>query len=246
MKAEFYNKSKRSNIYGSIYVYKIVSLSVFILMSVLLSINYHRTKADFEALGVTKTPEIFYAVQVVIALFILSIITDFYIMHRTASIGRYLNKMAYIDKLTGLPNRFSCDLIFDTFNDPEKLPHTGFILLKLNNLVNINSAGGHANGNNLISDFCTIFEEVGQIYGFVGRNGGNEFVVVIDNCDSTNIDMFLMDLTKKLHDYNENNYIAPLEIAYARALNCDEHKDKITDLISLVYQRLRESPQILV
>jgi hypothetical protein len=37
----------------------------------------------------------------------------------------------------------------------------------------------------------------------------------------------------------------PLEIAYSKALNQDEHKEKISELISLGYKRLREVPQIL-
>ena len=70
-------------------------------------------------------------------------------------------------------------------------------------------------------------------------------MVLMDNCDSTKADMFLMDLTKRIHGYNEMNVGDPLEIAYSRCLNCDEHKDKISDLISLGYVRLREIPQIL-
>ena len=68
---------------------------------------------------------------------------------------------------------------------------------------------------------------------------------MMENCDSTKLEMFLMDLTKRIHGYNEMNVGDPLEIAYSRCLNADEHKETVSELISLGYKRLREAPQIL-
>ena len=245
MKADFYRKSKKINIYNRLYAYKIVSLIIFIIMTLLLSIFYNRSYAAIKEPSDYEIPPIFYAFQVLMVLFICSILLDFYIIHRIASIGRRLNKMAYIDKLTGLPNRFSCDLIFDSFNTPEKLPTVGFILIKLDNLNNVNKENGHAGGNNLIAEFCSIFEDVGHDYGYVGRNGGNEFMIIMENSDSTNIELFLMDLAKRIQGYNELNPGEPIELAYSRVLNCDENLDNVSKIISLAYRRFNEMPQVL-
>ena len=245
MKPEFYDRSKRANIYNTIYIYKIVSLVVLGVLTVILALLFHKDKEIFHQISDASTPAFFVVVGVCLALFVISVVMDFYILSRTASIGRHLNKMAYLDHLTGLPNRYSCDLLIDSFNNPDRLPNAGFMLMKLSNLVSINDENGKDNGNWLISEFCTILEDVSESYGYVGRNGGNEFIILIENCDSTAADMFLSDLTKRIHGYNEMNVGTPIEVAYARVLNCDEHVDRISELISLGYKKIREMPLTL-
>ena len=245
MKPEFYNTSKRANVYNSIYVYKIISLIVLGVLTVILAFLYNKDKAIFHQISDAATPAFFVVGGIALVLFVFSILFDFYILSRTASIGRHLNKMAYLDHLTGLPNRYSCDLLIESFNNPERLPNAGFMLMKLSNLVSINDENGKDNGNWLISEFCSILEDVSENYGYVGRNGGNEFIILIENCDSTAADMFLLDLTKRIHGYNEMNVGTPIEVTYARVLNCDEHTEKISDLISLGYKKIREMPLTL-
>ncbi len=245
MKSEFYDKSKRANVYNSIYVYKIISLVVLVIMTIVLSVLFHEDKELFHLLSDESTPAFFVAVGACIVLFVISIIIDFYILRRTASIGLRLNKLAFIDHLTGLPNRYSCDLLIDTFNAPERLPKAGFILMQISNLRTVNDSDGHTGGNWLISEFCNILEDVSENYGYVGRNGGNEFIILMENCDSTQADMFLLDLAKRIRGYNELNVGTPLEISYSRVLNCDEHLDKISDIVSLGYKKIRDNSQVL-
>ncbi len=245
MRSELHDWSKRSNVYSTIYVYKIASLVVLVILTVVLSFLFHRDKALFHEYSGDSTPAFFVVVAICIIMFVASIALDFYILRRTASIGRRLNKLAYIDHLTGLPNRYSCDLLIDTFNSPERLPNAGFILMEISNLTTVNESDGHTGGNWLISEFCTILEDVSENYGYVGRNGGNEFIILMENCDSTQADMFLLDLTKRIHGYNEMNVGNPLVVSYARVLNCDEHKEKISDVVSLGYKKIHECAQTL-
>ena len=245
MKPEFYDKSKRTNVYNSVYVYKIISLIILGILTIVLAFLFHRDKEIFHLISDKSTPAFFVVGGICLVLYVFSILFDFYILTKTASIGRHLNKMAYLDHLTGLPNRYSCDLLIESFNNPQRLPMAGFMLMKLGNLDSTNDENGHDNGNWLISEFSTILEDVSANFGYVGRNGGNEFIILIENCDSTAADIFLLELTKRIHGYNEMNVGDPIEIAYARAMNCDEGKEKISDLVSLGYKRLRESPQVL-
>lgn len=242
MKPDFYNSSKRANVYNSVFIYKLISLIVLCVLTIILALLFHRDKDIFHQISDAATPAFFVVVAICIVLFVFSIMFDFYILGKTASIGRHLNKMAYLDHLTGLPNRYSCDLLIESFNNQMRLPKAGFMLMKINNLDSINDENGHDNGNWLISEFSTILEDVSEQYGYVGRNGGNEFIILIENCDSTAADMFLLDLTKRIHGYNEMNVGTPIEIAYARVLNCDEHFESISDLVSLGYKKIREMP----
>ncbi len=245
MKPDFYASSKRTNIYNSIYIYKVISLAVAIVLTLVLSVLFQRDKALLKEYTNGRTSAFIVAAGVSLVIYIVSIIIDFYIIHKTVSIGKRLNSLAYIDHLTGLPNRYSCDLLLESFNNPEKLPATGFFLMQLSNLHNINSSEGHKNGNFLISEFSCILEDVSENYGYVGRNGGNEFIILLEDCDSTKADMFLLELTKRIHGFNEMNLGAPIEIHYSRVLNCNENKEKVSEIVSLGYRKIREMPLTL-
>ena len=244
-KDAFYDKDKRPKIYNTIYIYKIITLCILVIMTIVLAYLFHKDKALYHEIAGDKTPLIFFVMAACLILFALSIIIDFYILQRTHSIEVHLNELAYIDKLTGLPNRYSCDILFESFNTPERIKKAGFILLKINNLPDVNTENGHDIGNYLIAEFCSILEDVSSEYGYVGRNGGNEFVLMMDDCDSTKADMFLLDLTKRIHGYNEMKVGTSLEVSYSRVLNIDENITTISELVPKGYQKLREAPQLL-
>lgn len=245
MKPEFYDRSKRVNIYNSIYIYKVISLVCLVILTVILTILFLKDRAYFDKVPGGRPHAFMIVVAVCIILFVISILLDFYILTRTASIGRRLNKMAFIDHLTGLPNRYSCDLLISSFNSPERLEKAGFVLMQIANLGNVNQDVGHDNGNWLITEFSSILEDVSENYGYAGRNSGNEFILLMENCDSTAIELFLLELTKRIQGYNEMNLGSPMEVSYSKVLNSEEHKDSISDVISLGYRKIREMPQTL-
>ncbi|MBE5828397.1 MAG: diguanylate cyclase [Butyrivibrio sp.] len=245
MKPEFYNTSKRANVYNSIFIYKIISLIVAVVLAVTLAVLFFRDKALYKEFTDSHPTAFFIVVAIFLAVYILSIVVDFFILHHTVSIRRRLNNLAFLDHLTGLPNRYSCDLLIESFNDEEHLPDTGFFLMQISNLGNINVNEGHKNGNYLISEFSSILEDVADGYGYVGRNGGNEYIVLLEDCDQEKADKFLSELSKRIRGYNELNVGAPLEVRYSKVLNKEAGKEKISEIISLGYQKIREMPLAL-
>ena len=111
------------------------------------------------------------------------IVLDFRQLEKNINDSDDLNRIAYLDTLTGIPNRISCDLIFQKYENvaPTVIENLACGLISITNLALINEALGREKGNFLIQDFASIFETVGKKYGFVGRNGGNEFIIVIEN-----------------------------------------------------------------
>ncbi len=245
MKPEFYDSSKRANVYNSIFIYKIVSLAVAVILTAALAVLFVRDNALYKEFTDSHPTAFFIVVAISLVVYILSIVIDFFILHHTVSIGRRLNNLAFLDHLTGLPNRYSCDLLIESFNDEEHLPNTGFFLMQIANLGNINVNEGHKNGNYLISEFSSILEDVADGFGYVGRNGGNEYIVLLEDCDQVKADMFLSKLSGRIRGYNEMNVGSPLEVRYSKVLNKNENKEKISEIISLGYQKIREMPLAL-
>jgi diguanylate cyclase (GGDEF)-like protein len=119
-----------------------------------------------------------------------------------------------IDKLTGLPNRAKCDQLISNYGN-NKLPNDLVcICFDLNNIKIINDTYGHSAGDRLIQDFGQILKEISEGYGFVGRNGGDEFIAFFENTKLEIIDKYIENLNSKIDVYN-NTYNNNIKIEYA-------------------------------
>ena len=118
------------------------------------------------------------------------ILVAFLICHFTLSIftkykddheKEVLYKLAYSDELTKVYNRRYCERIMDELT--EKQQHYTIFSFDLNNLKKINDNMGHQYGDALISGFANILKETFTEDAVVGRMGGDEFIVLLDDKD---------------------------------------------------------------
>lgn len=98
--------------------------------------------------------------------------------------------LAYHDPLTQLPNRAKLKLQLE--NRFEHSPSTAFALLflDLDNFKNINDTMGHEIGDKILIEVSRRILETAGEYDFCVRFGGDEFVVLLQNAETSNIDAF--------------------------------------------------------
>lgn len=171
-------------------------------------------------------------------LILASLLHDIYELRDFSTTSHELQQLAYLDKKTGIPNRYSLDLIFKSYSTKESLQDVGCCLFAIDNLNIINETAGREAGDRVIQNFCTILEETGDKYGFVGRNGGNEFVMVINNCTTELMDRFYETLDNRLYLYNEENSQTPIQIKRAYTLNSEEQHTSFSSLLTATYTKL--------
>ena len=148
---------------------------------------------------------------------------------------------SYLDALTGIPNRFSCDLVFEMYGENRKLNNVACGIIVIDNLIDINREKGRIAGNQALVDFSWMLEDISDDYGFAGRNGGNEFLLIVDNCDELKIKEIFEKLTKRVSDYNMQPGKDSIKISYAHVLNNKFHATKFSDIIAEAYKRLKET-----
>lgn len=169
---------------------------------------------------------------------LLCIMHDFYKLKSFAEESHALNKAAYLDNLTGIPNRCGLDMAFKTYDSPESMKEVGCFMGSIANLRRINETKGHSAGDLLILDFCSIFEEIGDRFGFVGRNGGNEFVMVMNHCTHESMQRFIDDINEHLEQYNMLHEEAPIDFQYTYLLNTEEQAQVFSQLLTATYNKL--------
>ena len=167
----------------------------------------------------------------------ISIFFDFTQLEKNLVNVHDLNETAYLDKLTRIPNRNTVDLLIDNYRDRD-ISATGCALISISNLPEINEKSGRGAGDDHLRKFAASFERVGNRYGFVGRNNGNEFIVVIDSCDAERMQGFVNDLVGEMQkEWGVSTPEGiPVKISFDYALNSDEHVKTISELLSRMYK----------
>lgn len=170
---------------------------------------------------------------------VICIIMDFRQLEGHIIHDQVLKKTVYVDTLTGIPNRFSCDQIFEKYDENVDISQLGVALIRISNLEEINKTAGRSYGNVLLKEFSNIVERVGAHYGFVGRNNGNEFLIVIDICDAAKMDRFNADIEKGVANYNKSADNLVIELKVTSMLNDSLKLTDFRELVAKLYGRAK-------
>jgi diguanylate cyclase (GGDEF)-like protein len=116
---------------------------------------------------------------------------------------------SYYDKMTGLLNKNAItEYASDLMQSKDHKPFY-FFLMDVDNFKAINDTFGHMKGDEIITDVAHIAKEVIGDNGVVGRIGGDEFMLVLENINTEqDLRMILLTIRKtvedKYHDMGEN------------------------------------------
>lgn len=138
---------------------------------------------------------------------------------KIAQKNKLLEKRAYIDLHTGLPNKSRCEELLhnvEFITEP-----TACIMLDLNNLKHVNDTMGHSVGDQLISNFARILREAVPAKDFVGRYGGDEFIVILYSTDRRGIKNVLLGLQEDVDEFNSHGQNTRISYAQGWALSSD-------------------------
>lgn len=114
------------------------------------------------------------------------------------------NECIYIDKLTGVYNRYELDKILKRrhYRRNEKLIA---MMLDLNDFKSINDTYSHEEGDQALITFAKALMEVIGSEGLVIRFAGDEFIILIPVFKPVTIDDYKDRIHRKLDEYNDSS-----------------------------------------
>lgn len=142
--------------------------------------------------------------------------------------NRVLQKKAYLDTATGLPNKNRCEEIL---NAPVSLD-MGVVSFDLNDLRRINDSRGHEAGDVYIRRFATALRAAVPEEHFVGRFGGDEFLMVTHGLSGAGMKELLEDLRAKLAEEAKEHPDTPLSYAAGYVLAKDYPEASMRELFA--------------
>ena len=114
------------------------------------------------------------------------------------------NECIYIDKLTGVNNRYELEIIRKRLihKKPEKI---AALMLDLNGFKQINDDFSHEEGDNALVAFANILVNVMKGEGRVIRFAGDEFVILIRRFKGDSIEPYKERISKAVDEYNDTS-----------------------------------------
>jgi len=123
-----------------------------------------------------------------------------------------IRKDSYVDILTGIDNRRSCQEYFKTMRKQQTY---SFIMIDLDHFKSINDKFGHAQGDRALKDVAQLIRSCLRRTDFFARYGGDEFLIVTPMVDD--VEALITRLNTKLSEFHEKNvrpYMIEMSIGY--------------------------------
>lgn len=139
-----------------------------------------------------------------------------------------LFQLAYTDSLTHIANRAKCEEYAKVVDEDTSNTYS-VISLDLNGLKYVNDTFGHMDGDKFIVGFVDVLKEVfgNEEDAFIGRMGGDEFLIILKNCVPQKILSLINQMNTKLNEANANGNKYVFSAAYGVAIRGTNDQRKI-------------------
>ena len=142
-------------------------------------------------------------------------------------------RLAYHDMLTGLPNRAQLrELVNQAIDDCEG-KQLALLFLDLDHFKDVNDTLGHSAGDALLIEFAKRLRARIQPSDLLGRLSGDEFVIVLPNCDPARASLVASNITEALAS---PLWIDNRQVPISASMGISIYPDNATDIDTLMQQ----------
>ena len=135
-----------------------------------------------------------------------------------AAQNKALKKKVYLDEATGFPNKNRCEEILDGEMPECTDGSVALCVFDLNNLRIINNRLGHEQGDAYIRSFAVQLRKALPEEYFAGRDGGDEFIAVLECVDHEKVREILEKIRSEISGYSKEHPEMPISYAVGYAL----------------------------
>ena len=153
----------------------------------------------------------------------------------------FIDYFLYVDKTVNLPNRARCDVFISEKADRLLDKEFACLALRMESLSEISRTFGRSTGDAVLKDFAQIIKSFGDLYGFVGHNGGGNFIAFFSSCPGKKADVILEAIERKVTEYNASHPQQEIRFSRGKAVSDDDGVFEIRQLLRLALQRMNST-----
>ena len=142
-------------------------------------------------------------------------------------------RLAYHDMLTGLPNRAQLRQLINQAIDDCRGKQLALVFLDLDHFKDVNDTLGHSAGDALLVEFAKRLRARIQPSDLLGRLSGDEFVIVLPNCDPVRASLVASNITEALAS---PLWIDSRQVPISASMGISIYPDNATDIDTLMQQ----------
>lgn len=125
-------------------------------------------------------------------------------MQKLRTLNRKLEKLSITDRLTGLYNRLKLDEVLES--EIARAPRSGqlfsVILIDIDHFKLVNDRHGHQTGDHVLVDVAKLLRTGTRATDFIGRWGGEEFLIVCPHTDTIGASRLAENLRQTIQDHH--------------------------------------------
>lgn len=149
-----------------------------------------------------------------------------------------LEKMAYVDPLTGLANRRRFQEKYDVIDDEHE--DYAIISFDLNGLKKVNDTLGHIVGDKYLKTFADMLKATFSETAVLTRTGGDEFAAILKGRDAIDAEKLAAELLRKIEQFNQNSISWEMSTAYGIAYSTEPGLNNVHSVFSEADARMYE------
>ena len=184
-----------------------------------------------------------------VKLYTLMIVAVFFVFGVAGAVvvGRsldFIDYRFYTDPSTDLPNRMRCDAEIEKY--AKKVLDFPFtcVSIMFTNMNEINSAVGRDAGNETLRIFAEYLNECSEDYGFMGYNGGLQFMGLFPGCNESQATFFQNLLLRTIGEFNKGGHGVRIRYRLSAVTATERTPLSMRELLSATMQKLRLNPEI--
>lgn len=151
---------------------------------------------------------------------------------------REMNYKANVDPLTGLMNKRRWESLLKSTKIDKPI---GIVVIDINNLKYINDTFGHDAGDVIIYRLAHIMKSILPLHCHVCRWGGDEFVIMMEDCTQETIDKYVHNIQAGVDTYNRLKKPQSISFATGSAITTEFEKITLSELFKIADERMLEN-----
>ena len=213
---------------------KIVQLVAVILTAVVSLVVIVSDDALFQMIGSEPhVRSICILLWISIGISLLFLLLDLWTDSRLRRENEELNYAIHTDSDTGLANRKQCDSYISRYQGMELPEDLAAVTVELVNLKEINNQWGYAAGDEAIRDLAGILQSILPGGGFLGRNGSDRFLMILEHCEEEGSEAIVRWIQDAVSHRSQSAGLDPeIRCSIGCALQKEQNAESISALVA--------------
>ena len=214
---------------------KVIQMILFVIITIIGLVIVFTDAELYQMIGFDPHIRILCIVLwVVLGLSFIFLFLDYRLDSQLRRENEELNYAFYTDPNTGIANRNSCDAYINQYQNRLLPDGMAAFTIMVSNLKELNDELGYEQGDKIIAELAGILQGILPKGDFLGRNGGDRFLIIMRKCSKTDKEAFMKKIDSAIDQRNRKvSKEEKLEYRIGAALQVERHAMTLHTLVAV-------------